>query len=133
MISAEDAVEKGSYALLTADIEDIAPIGVPVYQDVPDDTPPPVIILGDIDAAPLGDKDDIDQLVTLEIVTVTAGDERKPLLGLQGRIKDRLRGAVTEVEGWRLAFTFLDGRAEMTPDASGYVGLQKFEILATRL
>lgn len=129
MISPEDALEKGSYALLTA----APPIGAGVFQDVPDNTPPPVIIIGDIEGAPLGDKDGVDALLTLEIVTVTDGDERAPLLALQGKVKDRLNSAKHEVGGWRLSFSWVDGSATLTPDATGYVGLQKFEVLATRL
>lgn len=128
MTSAKDAVEISSYELLSAE----PPIGAPVYQDVPDDAEPPVIIIGDVEARSFGDKDARDRIVTLEIVTVMRGDERKPLLALQEKVETRLAGVIEETADWRLHYRFVDDSATLAPDASGYVGLQKFEIIAFR-
>lgn len=128
MSNAKDAVELATYQLLTA-----APaIGAGVFQDVPQDTPPPVIIIGDMDSYGIGGKDDDDRIVNLEIVVVTAGDERKPCVALQDSVETRLDGAKFEVAGWSLTFRWVDDSAALTPEADGYVGLQKFEIMALR-
>jgi hypothetical protein len=128
MASAKDAVELAAYQLLTAG----APIGAAVFQDVPQDTAPPVIIVGDMESSGIGGKDDPDRVVSLEVVTVTSGDERKPCLDLQEKIETRLDGAKVAIVGWELTFRFVDDNAALTPDATGYVGLQKFEIMALR-
>lgn len=128
MPSAKDAVERAAYQLLT----DGEPIGAAVFQDVPQDTPPPVIIIGDMESAGIGGRDDEDRIVSLEVVTVTAGDERKPCLMLQDKIEARLDQAKVDLNGWSLTFRWVDDSAALTPDATGYVGLQKFEIMALR-
>tara|TARA_R110000868_G_scaffold111222_10_gene300468 strand:+ start:357 stop:746 length:390 start_codon:yes stop_codon:yes gene_type:complete len=126
MISASDAAEKASYALLT----DGGDIGAPVFQHVPEDTAPPVIIIGDIEAIPIGGKGDPDRRLTLTIVTVTAAEERKPLLDLMNAIETRLDNARTTESGWELSFTFLGSSAALTPEGDGYVGENRFDILA---
>lgn len=133
MISASDAVEKATYGLLTGSIGQPTPIeGAQVFQHVPENTSPPVIIIGDIEEEPLAAKDDEDCRVSLSIVTVTEAEERKPVLLLQEQIKDRLRAARVDVEGWKLAFAFESSTATLTPDGAGYVGDSRFEILALR-
>lgn len=128
MISANDAVEFAAFTLLSA-----APsIGAAVHQHVPEDTPPPVVIIGDMDAQPLATKGDRDRRVTLSVVTVTVAEERKPMLAIQGHIESRLDGAIMDVEGWSLTFSFVGDDAVLTPEGDGYVGNSNFTILALR-
>ena len=129
MSEAIDAVERAAYLLLTADPAPDAP----VYQDVPDNAAPPLFIIGDVDWEPLGAKDDPDCTGRLEIVTVHDGDARKPLLAMQGEAFTRLADATIDVSDWRISFSFRDGSATLTPDATGYVGMQNFTFLATKL
>ncbi|MDX3908421.1 MAG: DUF3168 domain-containing protein [Sphingobium sp.] len=126
MVSASDAVEKASYATLSAGGD----IGAPVFQHVPEDTDPPVIIIGDIEATPIGGKDDPDRRVALTVITVTEAEERKPLLDLMNAVETRLDGARLQENGWKLSFTFVGSSAVLTPEGDGYVGESRFEILA---
>lgn len=128
MSDAIDAVERAAYLLMTADPAPSAP----VYQDVPDNAPPPVIIIGDVDWEPIGAKGDPDCTGRIEMVTVHDGDARKPLLAMQGEVFDRMADARIDVSGWRIFFTFTGGNAVLTPDGAGYVGMQNFTWLATK-
>jgi len=129
MIDPKDATEKVAFILLTQDGE----LGAPVYQDVPDNTPPPVVIIGDITFEPLpGLKDDVDGRGTLEIVTIVQGDERKPIFPLQKGIKDRLRGAKVVEDGWRIKFNFTGDSAQLDETGTNYVGFSRFDFLALR-
>jgi len=134
MTSAGDAVEVGAYQLLTGTAGTLGPIvGAPVFQHVPQDTWPPVVIIGDIEAEPFGAKGDPDRRCSLQIVTVTDGEARKPLLDLQAQVEARLEGARLDIDGWRLAFTFEGASATMSGDGDGYVGNSRFEVFALRL
>ena len=101
MTSAANAVEKVSYNLLS----DGNNIGAAVFQHVPQDTLPPVIIIGDIDVQTLALKDDPDRRISLTILTVTEAEERKSMLDLQDAIESRLDGARISHDGWIIAFT----------------------------
>ena len=64
----------------------------PVFQHVPENTPPPVVIIGDITSENQGTKESPLMLFTVAIVTVTKGHEREPLNLLQGQIHEALFG-----------------------------------------
>lgn len=128
MTSAANAVEKVSYDLLS----DGNNIGAAVFQHVPQDTLPPVIIIGDIDVQPLALKDDPDRRINLTILTVTEAEERKSMLDLQDAIETRLDGARISHDGWIIAFTQTDCDAVLTPEGDGYIGTNSFTILALR-
>ena len=128
MTSAANAVEKVSYDLLSEG-EDI---GAAVYQHVPQDTPPPVIIIGDLEVQPLALKEDPDRRVSLTVLTITEAEERKSMLELQEQIESRMDGARIEHDGWILAFTQVGSDAVLTPDGDGYVGTNSFTIMALR-
>lgn len=128
MTSAANAVEKVSYDLLSEG----GNIGAAVFQHVPQDTPPPVIIIGDLEVQPLALKDDPDRRVSLTVLTVTEAEERKSMLELQEQIESRMDGARIEHDGWILAFTQSDSSAALTPEGDGYIGTNSFTIMALR-
>jgi nitrogen fixation protein len=102
-----------------------------VFQDVPEDTPPPVVILGDISAVPFtDDPNDPDRRVTLTITTVTAGEERLPCTDIQDEVEAALGSVRATRDGWELAFRSLGSDAALIGDASGYAGTTTFEIIA---
>lgn len=126
MIGPSGLIEAVAFELLNAGVT-----GATVFQDVPEDTPPPVVILGDISAVPFtDDPSDPDRRVTLTITTVTAGEERQPCTDVQDEVETALGAARVERDGWDLAFRSLGSDATLTEDASGYVGTTTFEIIA---
>lgn len=126
MASAKDAIEAGSYQLLTGIV------GAQLFQHVPENTPPPVVIIGDIELNALGGKDDPDRRGTLTIVSVTEGEERKPLSAIMEQVDDRLDGKTVTVGGWEIAFNFQSDDAVLAPDGAGYVGQGRYQVIALK-
>lgn len=132
MISATDALEQATYDLLTGATGGRRIEGAKVYQHVPEDTPPPVVIIGDMEEEPLGAKKDPDRKISLSIATVTNGEERQPILAIQWQVENLLDSAEVSVEGWTLSFTYLSASANLTGEGDGYVGFSLFEVFALR-
>ena len=126
MTGALGAIEGVAWELLSA-----AVTLAPVFQDVPEDTLPPVVILGDMSAQPFTDDPaDPDRRVTLTISTITPGEERQPCTDIQDQVEMALGSARVERDGWNLAFRSLGSDATLTGDGDGYVGTTTFEIIA---
>jgi hypothetical protein len=128
--NAISATESAVYAALTAGGTGIT--GASVYQHVPEDTAPPVVIIGDIDnVTPIGKPGDPDRRVPLTIVVITEGEERVPCSDLLGQVETILDGAeLTTVDGWTIAPTLQRSTAALSEDGAGYIGLALFEVLA---
>jgi hypothetical protein len=126
MTNAVSAVEAVAYAELTTAVT----LGS-VYQHVPENTPPPVVIIADMEAAPLGTKaSDPDRSINLNIVSVIQGKARKPLLDLQAEIETALDGLRATPTGWTLKFSFLSSDGVLMDDGQTYVGNSRFNVLA---
>lgn len=125
MTSATAAVETISYEVLHGGVT-----GAPVFQDVPDDQPLPVVIIGDILSAPFGRSDDPDRRITLTIIVLTEGDERRPCSDIQDEIEALLAGSSFKRSGWNLHYSVASSAAELAGDGSGYVGTTILTILA---
>lgn len=81
MTDFQSAVDKAIYDRLEAIITD-----VPIYQHVPEDTPPPVVIIGDTTFDDEADKEGSLFRFEVSIVCVVQGPGRKPLNALQARV-----------------------------------------------
>lgn len=125
MTSASSAVESLTFDTLNGGIA-----GGIVFQDVPDDAPLPVVVIGDLLAVPFAGADDPDRRITLTIAVLTAGDERRPCTALQDEVEALLAGKTFTVDGWNLHFLPASSAAELAEDGSGYVGTTILTILA---
>jgi hypothetical protein len=125
MTDAKGAVELALYEALAGGI-----VGGTVYQDVPEDAPMPLVIVGDLAAVSLGGKGDQDRRVTATIVTLVGAEERAPLLELQGQVMQLLDGQRFTPAGWTLEVNFQDDDAGLSEDGASYVGTSRFEVLA---
>lgn len=125
MTSAKDAVEITAFTVLDAAIT-----GATVHQAAPQDTGLPIVIVGDMKAEPLGAKDDDDRRITLFVVTEVPADARAPLLALQSQIEIALDGHRATVDGWNLAFAYIDDDDRLTEDGMAYQGISTFTVLA---
>lgn len=124
MTSATNAVEAAVFEALNGNLT------VPVYQHVPEDTPPPVVIIGDIEASPLETKGDSDRQVSLTITTVIQAEQRKPVLDIQEEIVAALDGASLVKDAWQVR-PFLESEdAVLLPDGAHYVGTSRYTIWA---
>lgn len=126
MTNAVSAVEAAAYTALSAGVT-----LAPVHQHVPQDTPPPIVIVADMDAERLGTKEgDPDRSITLSIVSVVEGKARKPLLDLQAQIESALDGLRVTPTGWLLKFSFQNSDGALLEDGQTYVGTSRFNVLA---
>jgi hypothetical protein len=129
-MEATDAIEAVAFAALTAGVT-----LAPVYQHVPEDTPPPVVIVADIDedAEPLSSKDGAgDMQARLRVVTVFQGHERKPLTAISGQVRQALDGLRQTIDQWDLTFVFTGRDGSMLEDGETYVGNNNFTVFALR-
>jgi len=125
MTSAIDATEAATFTALDGNV-----VGSTIYQHVPEDTPPPVTIIGDMEAVPLGAKDDKDRRVSLTLVTIVEAEERKPLSAIQDQLETLLDGKTFTVPGWRLSFVFESADGAQLPDGETYLGNSRFTVFA---
>lgn len=125
MIKAAAAVERETYTVLAAGVT-----GAAVFQDVPDDQPLPVVIIGDLLSVPYAGADDPDRRITLTIVVLVEGDERGPCTDLQEQIEALLAGVTIETAEWNLHYLVASSAAELAEDGSGYAGTTILTILA---
>lgn len=125
VINASTAVERETFTALDAGVT-----GAPVFQDVPDDQPLPVVIIGDLLSVPFGRDDDPDRRITLTIVVLVEGDERSPCTDLQSEIEAVLVAKTIETPDWNLHYSIASSAAELAEDGSGYVGTTILTILA---
>jgi len=126
MLSAKSAVEAAAYDALSAAIT-----GAAVYQDVPDDAPYPIVVVGDLSSRRLpGKAASRDRIVTVSIVTLVAAEERAPLLALMDQADAALDGFTVHVGGWTLAFAFDDDDAALQDDGQTYAGVAAYTVMA---
>lgn len=127
-MDAEDAVEAEAYAVLNVP----AVIALAkVFQHVPEDTEPPVLIIGDMDSEPIETKGGRDQKVTLILATVMDAEERRPIRALKAKIIELLHGHQATRGGWLMEFTFIGSDGFRDPEtATAYVGNFRFTVLA---
>lgn len=125
MINASAAAEGQTFTVLHGGIT-----GAAVFQDVPDDQPLPVVIIGDLLSVPFAGADDPDRRITLTIIVLVEGDERGPCTDLQDQIEALLAGVSIETAEWNLHYSVASSAAELADDGSGYVGTTILSILA---
>lgn len=124
MTDAVTAAEKAIFAALTAAVD------WAVYQHVPQDTPPPVVIIGDMISNPIGVKDDPDRQINLQILTVFQGEERKAVTDRQQMIRDALDGVTLSETGFSITSNETSARAELMEDGETYLGTSNFTVWA---
>jgi hypothetical protein len=127
MSEAQNAAEAAVYTALTA-----AGLAWPVHQHVPQDTPPPVNIIGDMTGEPVGAKDDPDERIELSVLTVFQGEARGPVLTEQAKIIAALDGKTLTVTGWAISPAKESADVALMPDGETYLGTARFMVFALK-
>jgi len=126
-----DAQRATAQAVFTA--MNTAGLAWQVFQHVPEDTPPPVNIIGDMDGTPMDVKDGTDEQIDLTITTVFQGESRKPVLDEQAKIIAALHDqALTSVAGWTIHPMRDSSGAVLMPDGETYLGTLNLTIFALK-
>jgi len=126
-MSAESILEEQIYAALSGAIS-----GATVFQDVPENEPYPIVMIGDMASEPLATKDDDDSRITVSIIALTSAEERAPVLALNEQVKDALKGSRFHASGWTFAGQYLSADAVIAEDGVSYVGTSSFAFLALK-
>lgn len=93
MIDYQGALEKAIYTRLSRRVTKAT-----VFQHVPESSPPPVVILGDVDCENEGEKDSPLFRFTVQVMSIVQGPGRKPLNALQAEV-------FAALDGWKPAAT----------------------------
>ena len=103
-----------------------------VFQHVPENTQPPIVVVGDITVEPVGGKDGGLDRMTISVVTLYRGPKRARLYQMQAKVRDLLEGqALPPQVGVALsAPEFVSSDDEILEDGITYLGTQRFALFA---
>lgn len=125
LTAAQDAIFD---ALNVPAVTDIAP----VFQHVPEDTQPPVVIIGAMNRTAAGAKDSIMDRITIEIVTLYRAPSRRHVFELMAAVRDALEGkALTAIGATLSAPAEETAEDDLLPDGQTYTGVQRFALFAS--
>ncbi len=126
-------VQQAVYARLVADADLLAllPQGnAAVLDHVPDDTPFPYIVIGDMQARPLETQGTSGHDITLEVLSYSQSTGMKEAKALMAAIYASLHRAAFTVTGHTVILCDLEAEeCRLLPDVRTRLGLQRFSII----
>jgi hypothetical protein len=126
MIDAATAVATALYtALNVTAVTNLAP----VWQNPPEGTDPPVVVIGNIDLEPIGGKDGGLDKATADILTFIRQPDQTSLFALQTAVRTQLDGQTITATGAALSQPLqTSSEVALMEDGETYMGTQRFEI-----
>lgn len=102
----------------------------PVYQHVPQDTQPPMTIVGKIESENIGGKGDQLERITVDIVTVYRGTGRAAMLDIMHQQRLAIEAGDLAFAGVEFGTAVFEGAGADGPARDGvtYAGIQSFTI-----
>jgi hypothetical protein len=128
MIDSASAVQQASFAALNGAtaVTDLAE----VWQSPPEDSQPPLVLIGDVSLEPIGGKDGGLDRATFEIVTLVRQPDQTALFALQMAVRNALDEQTITATGALISNpVFLSAEVEMLEDGETYMGTQRFETI----
>lgn len=128
MIDLQTAAQNGIHAALNvAAVTDLAPL----FQHVPDETEPPMVIIGELAAEPIGGKDSQLDRITAEVITIVREPRRAALFALMSAVRTALEGVALAAAGAELSRPVFEGADDdLAEDGQTYIGTQRFSLIA---
>lgn len=127
-MDAEDVIEADAFEAL--DVPAVTVLAT-VFQHVPEDTAPPVLIIGDMESEPIPTKGANHQQVALTIAAVVLAEERKPIRALKAVVLAALHNRQVSRDGWQLSYNFTGADGFLDPETGeAYAGNFRFSVLA---
>lgn len=125
MIDAATAVQMAFYTALNVPaVTDLAP----VWQNPPEGTNPPVVVIGNVSLEPIGGKDGGLDRATVDVLTFIRQPDQTVLFELQAAVRDQLDGQPVSTSGALLSDPVMNSsEIDMMDDGETYMGTQKFE------
>jgi len=126
MIDAATAVQEALYAALNVSgVTDLAP----VWQNPPEGTDPPVVVIGNVSLEPIGGKDGGFDKATADVLTFVRQPDQTVLFALQTAVRNQVDGAQLTAPGAVLSAPVMtSSEVEMMDDGETYMGTQRFEV-----
>jgi hypothetical protein len=126
MIDAATAVATALYtALNVTAVTNLAA----VWQNPPEGTDPPVVVIGNIDLEPIGGKDGGLDKATADILTFIRQPDQTILFALQTAVRTQLDGQTITATGAALSQPLqTSSEVALMEDGETYMGTQRFEI-----
>lgn len=105
-----------------------------LFQHVPQDTQPPLVVISDISSEEVGAKSDPWERHTVEIISEYRGPARKHLYAIMGQIMALVDGAaIAQPPGISLTVPEFEGSEDgLLEDGQTYQGRQRFVLFAER-
>ena len=104
----------------------------PVFQHVPDEAQPPMIVIGQMSAQPYADtKDGSMDEITVEVITLNREPDRSALFKIMAANRAALEGqdlSTDEIELSPIKFLSMDD--DLAEDGQTYIGSQRFSTIA---
>jgi hypothetical protein len=106
--------------------------GVQVFQNVPEGTEPPYVLVGRLTSDNQEQSGDQFELITAEVIHVYRGNQRRALLAMLHAARAAIDNQVLVATGAAFTRPRLDKAeaGEAMPDGVTYVGIQTFEFYA---
>ena len=102
----------------------------PVWQAAPENSKPPLIVIGAISLEPIGGKDGGLDRATVEILTFSIEPDQTVLFGMQAAIRNALEDQpISTAVGLFSNPAFIASQVERGEDGETYIGTQKFETI----
>jgi hypothetical protein len=112
------------------------PAGLGVFQHIPQDSKPPMVVIGNVTSTNKTDNDDEqDEEIRVEVHCMYAGEGRVPLLAMMNAVRQALQGKQLPAQPgiWFETPRFLtsEGTTAWENDGITYVGLSIYEFRAS--
>lgn len=110
--------------------DDLAGLGV--YQHLPENTQPPYIMIGTIDAEDHASRDEQASTIKAEVITVWRGNRRRELLWMMAQVRRRLNYQSIAADGAVFTRPQIEREiaSEAIADGVTYTGMSTFTFIA---
>ncbi|RZF64277.1 hypothetical protein EWE75_12080 [Sphingomonas populi] len=102
----------------------------PVFQDVPDGTTAPIVILAELSGDPIGGKGSRSLRLSLTVTTEVWQEQRQPILDLQEEVRVAIDGRKLLVDGYEVTMISAGSEARQVGPAQ-YFGTSTFDGFVT--
>jgi hypothetical protein len=102
-----------------------------VRQSVDENTPLPVVLIGDLDGSPVGGKGETADKLTIDVQVTYRGPDRSGLLAIMWKVRQALDNQEIAADGVNFPTTptWLNGDTATMDDGVTRVGIHQYEVI----
>jgi hypothetical protein len=128
------ALEKAVFARLTAQVSQ-TPARIKIFQNVPENTPPPVLMIGDLRESNVAQKQGTVVSLDFDIVIVIRSVERRPVHARQAEVRAILHDWIPDGLPIGMVITRVrqtSSDVSLLQDGEHYYGISRFSCFASQ-